>query len=85
MKNFPHQFNDLEKLFNALAIAKQLIDNHTPLTDENFGEQLTREGIYTYRGKALSIDQFLQKEKQKPKGSRGYLTVSRDIRRFFRI
>ena len=47
MKNFPHQFNDLEKLFNALAIAKQLIDNHIPLTDENFGEQLTKTEIYT--------------------------------------
>jgi len=85
MKNFPHQFNDIEKLFNALAVAKQLIDNNTPLTDENFGEQLTREGIYTYRDKTLSIDQFLQREKQKPKASRGHLTVSRDIRRFLEL
>jgi hypothetical protein len=45
MKNFPHQFNDLEKLFNALAVARQLIIKQTPLTDENFGEQLTREGV----------------------------------------
>ena len=67
MKNFPHQFNDLEKLLNALSVARQLIDNNTPLTDENFGEQLTREGIYTYRNKTLSIDQFLQREKQKAK------------------
>jgi len=85
MKNFPHQFNDLEKLFNALAIAKLLIDNNTPLTDENFGEQLTRDGIYTYRDKTLSIDQFLQREKQKPKSNRGHLTVSRDIRRFLEL
>jgi len=85
MKNFPHQFNDIEKLFNALAVAKQLIDNNTPLTDENFGEQLTKEEIYTYRDKTLSIDQFLQIEKQKPKASRGYLTVSRDTRRFLAL
>jgi hypothetical protein len=85
MKNFPHQFNDLEKLSNALAVAKQLIHNNTPLTDENFGEQLTREGIYTYRDKTLSIGQFLQREKQKPKSNRGYLTVSRDIRRFLEL
>lgn len=85
MKNFPHQFNDIEKLFNALAVAKQLIDNNTPLTDENFGEQLTKKEIYTYRDKTLPIDQFLQREKQKPKASRGYLTVSRDIRRFLAL
>jgi len=85
MKNFPHQFNDLEKLRNALAVAKRLSENNTPLTDENFGEELTREGIYTYRERDLSIDEFLQREKQKAKPSRGYLTVSRDIRRFLEL
>lgn len=85
MKNFPHQFNDLEKLFNALAVARQLIIKQTPLTDENFGEQLTREGIYTYRDKSLSVDEFLAKEQEKPASNRGYLTVSRDIRRFFEL
>jgi len=85
MKNFPHQFNDLEKLFNALAVVKQLVRNQTPLTDENFGEQLTREGIYTYRNKSLSIDEFLAEEQRKPASNRGYLTVSRDIRRFFEL
>jgi len=85
VKNFPHQFNDLTKLFNALAVVKQLIRNETPLTDENFGEQLTREGIYTYRNRELSIDEFLRAEQQKPASNRGYLTVSRDIRRFFEL
>lgn len=85
MKNFPHQFNDLEKLFGALVVAKQLIDNDTALADENFGEQLTRNGIYTYRDKTLSIDEFLAREQEKPVASRGYLTVSRDIRRFFEL
>jgi hypothetical protein len=85
MKNFPHQFNDLEKLFNALTIAKRLMDNNTPLTDDNFGEQLTRQGIYTYRDRTLSIDEFLQREQQKPRSNRGHLTVSRDTRRFFEL
>jgi len=85
MKNFPHQFNDLTKLFNALTVARNLIANQIPLTDENFGEQLTREGIYTYRDKTLSIDEFLASEQEKPAASRGYLTVSRDIRRFFEL
>lgn len=85
MKNFPHQFNDLDKLFYALAVAKQLIQSQIPLTDDIFGEQLTREGIYTYREKSLSIDDYLSKEKEKRASNRGYLTVSRDIRRFFEL
>lgn len=85
MKNFPHQFNDTNKLYSALAIVNELSRNHVPLTDENFGEQLTRHHIYTYRDKSLSIDKFLDLERQKPASNRGYLTVSRDIRRFFEL
>jgi len=85
MKNFPHQFNDLTKLFNALVSIKELIVEETALKDENFGELLTRKEIYTYRDKNLSIDEFLAVEEQKPKDSRGYLTVARDIRRLFQL
>lgn len=85
MKNFPHQFNDLAKLFNALLSVKQLIDEEVALKDENFGELLTRNEIYTYRDKSLSIDEFLALEEEKPKASRGYLTVARDIRRLFQL
>ena len=85
MKNFPHQFNDLSKLFGALQTINQLLEEETPLSDENFGEQLTRNGIYTYRDRTPSIDQFLQAEQQKPKPNQGYLTVARDIRRLFQL
>lgn len=85
MKNFPHQFNDLTKLYNALAVIKQLVRNQTPLTDDNFGRQLTIEGIYTYRNRELTIEQFLASEQDKPAANRGYLTVARDIRRFFEL
>jgi len=85
MKNFPHQFNDLTKLFNALVSIKELIEEEIALKDENFGELLTRKGIYTYRDKTISIDEFLQAEEKKPKASRGYLTVARDIRRLFQL
>ncbi len=85
MKNFPHQFNDLTKLYNALSVANDLITSNTPLTDNNFGEQLTRNRIYTYRNKNLSIDEFLAAERLKTASNRGYLTVSRDIRRFFEL
>lgn len=82
MKNFPHQFNDLEKLFKALEVARQLIDSNTPLSDENFGERLTRAGIHSPRNKTLSVDEYLRREQDKPAASRGYLTVSRETRRF---
>ncbi|MFA5015338.1 MAG: hypothetical protein WC549_07350 [Actinomycetota bacterium] len=85
MKNFPHQFNDVKKLFKALALAGQLISNDTRLTDENFGKQLTVEGIYTYRDKNLAIDEYLAIEQKKPVAARGHLTVARDIRRFFEL
>ncbi|MGM0579203.1 MAG: hypothetical protein ACQETL_00890 [Bacteroidota bacterium] len=85
MKNFSHQFNDLTKLYNALVAIKELIEEEIALKDENFGELLTRKGIYTYRDKTLSIDEFLASEERKPKASRGYLTVARDIRRLFQL
>lgn len=85
MKNFPHQFNDLTKLYNALAVVKLLVRNQTPLTDDNFGRQLTFEGIYTYRNRELTVEQFLASEQEKPAANRGYLTVARDIRRFFEL
>lgn len=85
MKNFPHQFNDLEKLLNALQVIREFSDNNISVTDENFGERLTREGIYAYRHKTLTIEEYFRKERQKPPSNRGYLTVARDIRRLFEL
>lgn len=85
MKNFPHQFNDLEKLFQALQAVRQLISENRPLTDDNFGVYLTRRGIYTYRNRSLSIEEYLSSEQHKPPFNRGYLTVARDIRRLFEL
>ena len=85
MKNFPHQFNDLNKLYGALEVIRELIEEEIPLSDDNFGEKLTRNGIYTYRNRQLSIDEFLQSEQRKSRSNRGYLTVARDIRRLFQL
>ncbi len=85
MKNFPHQFNDLGKLFDALLAIKELIEEEIPLKDEHFGELLTRKRIYTYRNKSLSINEYLEQEELKPTPNRGYLTVARDIRRLFQL
>ena len=63
MKNFPHQFNDLNKLFGSLSAIRDLITENQPLTDDILGERLLRNGVYTYRDKTLSIDQYLDIEK----------------------
>lgn len=85
MKNFPHQFNNLEKLYDAFTCASELIKDSIPLNDTNFGQRLTYEGIYTYRDKNLTIEEYLESENKKPASNRGYLTVSRDIRRLFQL
>lgn len=85
MKNFPHQFNDLNKLFDALSVIRDLINEQQPLTDDIFGERLTRSGIYTYRDRTLSVDEYLEIENRKDRSNRGYLTVARDIRRLFQL
>lgn len=85
MKNFPHQFNNLEKLQNALRLANDLIKKNLPLNDEVFGEALTRDEIYTYRDRNLSIEEYLRAERRKPRQNRGYMTVSRDIRRLLQL
>lgn len=85
MKNFPHQFNNLNKLFGSLSAIRDLITENQPLTDETLGERLLRNGVYTYRDKTLSIDQYLEIENQKEKSNRGYLTNARDTRRFLQL
>ncbi|MCF8308092.1 MAG: hypothetical protein K9I68_03690 [Bacteroidales bacterium] len=85
MKNFPHQINDLEKLFNALTIIKEMQLSNIVLTDENFGIRLARAEIYTYRDNQLSIEEYLKFENQKPVSKRGYLTAARDIKRLFQL
>ena len=83
MKNFPHQFNDLDKSYEALRIAKQLIDDEIPLNDNNYGRQLTIEGVYTYRETALSVEEYFQSQQDNSSSYRGYETASRETRRFF--
>jgi hypothetical protein len=85
MKNFPNQFNKLTKFLSALRIIKNLIENSIPVNDENFGERLTRERIYTFRDKSLTVDEYFRKEAQKTASNRGYLRAASAIRRLFEL
>jgi hypothetical protein len=85
MKNFPHQFNDLNKILRALRLIKEFSDKDIPMTEEFFGKRLTRDGIYTYRPKTLTVDDYFRREKLKPSANRGYGAATRDIRKLFEL
>lgn len=86
MKNFPHQFSNLDTLTQALEVAGTLIDKQLDYANDGvFGEALVRAGIYSFRSLAGSIEQRLSEEKKKDPGSQGFRTAARDIRRFFLI
>lgn len=85
MKNIPHQFNKLHKYYEALETVKQLIEEETPLKDENLGEQLLRNGIINPGRKGLSIEEYLLEQSEKTPSNRGYHTAARETIKFFKL
>lgn len=88
MKNFPHQFNKLDKLTAALGVAQTLIGAAAPYNDATggtFGDALVQAGVYGFRDKTLSPAAALALEAQKPIRSQGSRTAGRDIRHFFEL
>lgn len=85
MKNFPHQFNNLDKLQAALELAAVLVERNEDIaSDQVYGEALARAGVYSFRGN-LPIEKALQRERRKPRANRGTETAARDIRRFLNL
>ncbi len=86
MKNFPHQINNLDKLLEALRIAKiHFADINAPLTDSDFGEHILRSGIRSYRNRNLSLDEYLVQQRTLIPQNRSYETTPRDLRFFFKL
>lgn len=86
MKNFPHQFNDLKKLKKALLVVEQMIGTGADVGDDGeFGVQLAKAGVYTFRDKKLSIAKALRKEQKKSRANRGTEAAARDIQQFFEL
>lgn len=84
MKNFPHQINDLPKFRAALSVFSDLSAARADLDDDaTVGVAMARARIYTFRNRALSVQQALVQEQRKPPGSQGTRTFARDLRRFF--
>lgn len=86
MKNSPHQINNLSKLLDSLKLIKvEFADNHIPLTDSAFGEQLLRNEIRSYRNTSLTLDEYLADQRTKKPQDRSYETTPRDLKFFFKL
>jgi hypothetical protein len=86
MKNFPHQFSDIVRLSNGLAVLINLYDDGQDVSnDEIVGIELARAGIYTFRDRNLPLEDAIRVELQKPRAQRGSHTAARDLRRIFTL
>jgi hypothetical protein len=86
MKNFPHQINQLEKLFPSLRIFADLEAQGQSLADDGIvGEALARAGVYAFREKDMALEDRLAMERAKSTSSQGMRTYARDLRRFFSL
>lgn len=86
MRNFPHQVNRIEKLRGALQVCADIIAaGRDPGDDGEFGFQVARSGIYTFRGLATArpqdIEAVITRERLKPLANQGPRTFARDLRR----
>lgn len=86
MKNFPHQINDLGRLIKGLAVFRAVSASHGSVSDDGVvGEELARQGVYSFRNKGLSIDSALKAERGKRESNQGFRTAARDLRRFYEL
>lgn len=84
MKNFPHQFNQIDKIVDALRVFGRVADARQNLADDTVvGRALAQQGVYQFRDKSVSLAENLAKEDAKPRSSRGTETCARDLRRLF--
>lgn len=84
MKNFPHQFSNLDKLTRALEVTRDRITTGQGLGDDGlFGESLAFSNVYTFNNLTTSIQERISEEKTKKISNQGFRTAAREIRRFF--
>lgn len=86
MRNFPHQVNRIAKLRGALQVGADLIANGRDLDDDGeFGFEVARRGIYSFRGLTSTnpqdIEAAITQERRKPLANQGPRTFARDLRR----
>ncbi|MEI4481175.1 MULTISPECIES: hypothetical protein [unclassified Phyllobacterium] len=82
MKNFPHQYSQIDRLTDALRVAEKVIKSGGQLGDDAvFGEALVFGNVHNIAGDG-TLAERLKNEKLKPVSNRGYHTAAREMRRF---
>lgn len=95
MKNFPHQYSDLNKLRATLDTVNDMkARGADPRNDAALGYELARRRVYRFRGIDYDahdqtvdqrIDAQIETEKRKPAGNQGTRTAAREMRRTLRF
>jgi hypothetical protein len=85
IRKIPNQFTKLGKLFDALSLANRLINDGIPLTDENYGTEIIRDGIRNPRNKNIPLDEFFQIQQEKAPGDRSHYSTARGTKEFFAL
>ncbi len=86
MKNFPHQFNKLDRFTASLVVLGNLAAIGADLSDDGVvGDALARARVYTFRGAApgSSVSRLLVAEHRKRPASQGTRTMARELRKTF--
>lgn len=85
MKNFPHQFANLDKLTSALRLAREVIENGESLgSNADYGDALAQGGVYGFRDEG-DINALLAAEQEKGVSNQGTRTAAREMRRFLAL
>lgn len=85
MKNFPHQFNKIDRFARGLVEFDKLAQAGRDLSDDGIvGDALARAGVYTFRRtRGTDVGRLLREEHNKPPSSQGTRTMARELRMTF--
>ncbi|MDT3279662.1 hypothetical protein [Shewanella scandinavica] len=81
LHGFPNQINTFSKVAKAVKVFRHA--QHIQLnlkSDSSIGELLLKEEIIGYRDKKLTIEEYLQKQREKKASNRSYEASARGIR-----
>ncbi len=82
MKNFPHQYSDINRFRGTLDIIRELTQRAGNVLDNGvLGYELARAGVYHFRGSVTDLEARIQLEQRKPRGKQGARTAAREGRR----
>src|SRR5688500_16576522 len=86
MKGFPNQIAKLPKLAAGMQVLVDLVENgDNAKNDGILGEALLRAGVIDKRNKAISIDEYLDTQRQKDLGDQSFRAAARLLREQYEL